>query len=774
MAVSAVLAMPLGAQPIRSEAPTASPLAVRIVPLEATVNGLKVGTWTFVERQGQLFVGKDALDEWRLEMRPGTQPIAVRGAEYWPLDSVPGFSFKVNYSQQSVEINFAPEAFAATRLAQPQVATRLSPVLTSFFVNYDLNLQATKVRDTQTVNNLGALVELGTSGRWGVLTSSHVGRDLSHSKALDSGWLRLETTFTRHMPEINRTLRIGDSATVPGLWGSSVYFGGVQFGTNYTLSPGLITQPLPLVSGVSAAPSTVQLYVNDVLRKTTDVPAGPFVIENFNEPMGSGEAKLVVRDILGRETVIVQRYFTSGQLLAPSLSDWNVAAGSLRRGIGLTSNEYGPGFASGTWRRGLTNLVTVEARGEFTADTQTAGVGLLAGLPFDFLGRAALAGSTASRRGSGQRWLVGAERQWTDSAVFFQATGASRDFVELGRPIPSKLEWAASAARDLGALGRVGFNLVGVERFEAPSITTASAQWSKRLPKNSWLNVNLSRAMRGSSASMLGVSVTIPLDQQRVVDTAVNAHKGGTDFYASATSNSSIDLDFGWRVLGGRINDEAHAEAGLYYGGQYGRVYSDLSASGNQQTIRGGATGGIAWADGHTFFTKRVDQSFVIAEVKGYGDVGVGLGSYPTTKTNADGIALVPYVSPYQANQVRLNANDLPLSAEVESIEQVVVPAWRSAVKAQFAVRSGKAALIKVEFDDAQAAPAGAVLAIEGDKEEFYVARKGEAYVTGLQPSNVVKLTWKNRACSFQVKLPAAANDEVLRLGPYRCMGVAR
>ena len=45
-------------------------------------------------------------------------------------------------------------------------------------------------------------------------------------------------------------------------------------------SPGFITQPIPVITGQSSAPSTVELYVNDALRQTSQVPTGPFTIEN--------------------------------------------------------------------------------------------------------------------------------------------------------------------------------------------------------------------------------------------------------------------------------------------------------------------------------------------------------------------------------------------------------------------------------------------------------------------------------------------------------------
>ena len=146
--------------------------------------------------------------------------------------------------------------------------------------------------------DLGALVELGASSELGVLTTSHVGRNIMGNAtvfgAASSNWRRLETTFTRDFPDQNLTLRIGDTATRTGAWGRSSYFGGIQLARNFALTPGFITQPIPTITGQSSAPSTVELYINDALRQTSKVPTGPFAIVDHREQ------RLSVRNLFRR------------------------------------------------------------------------------------------------------------------------------------------------------------------------------------------------------------------------------------------------------------------------------------------------------------------------------------------------------------------------------------------------------------------------------------------------------------------------------------------
>jgi outer membrane usher protein len=767
----------------QTQAASASPPAAttdRILPMEVTINGAKGGTWILVERGGILYAPRDAFAEWRVELKGDAGSIDFKGERYWPLSAVPGFKAKIDFATQSVQLLFSPSAFSALRLSR-ELATRpaLSPVMTSAFVNYDLNYAASNTRGAATTHDVGLLTEVGLSNRWGVLTSSHVARRLSGAIADGSpSFLRLETTFTRDFVDTNRTLRVGDASTRPGLWGRNVYFGGVQIGTNFGLTPGFVSQPLPVLRGLSAAPSTVELYVNDVLRQVSNVPTGPFAIDNFPLMTGSGEARLVVRDLLGRETVIVQSFFANNQLLARGLNDWSLEAGAVREGLGTTRDEYGDRFASGTWRHGYNERLTLEGRAEATRRLRTLGFGATTALPRNFLATVAAIVSDHRAFGRGASWVVGLERDSVRNSFTLQAQGSSRDFRVLGQEedfLPNKLQVAGNwtyFAQDASSFG-VGF--ATISRYGEERVTTVSANYSTVLWERGSVNVAASRAIGGTGGSSVGVTFVLPLDERRSLSASMTSRSiGGSDFHLAANESPTRDSALGWRALAGRQQDQARVEGGLYYLGRRGTLSGEASASPDRQATRIGASGGMVLADGKVFATRRVDQAFAIAEVAGYPDIGVGIGSNVLTRTDADGVALIPNLWPYQTNSVRLDPKDLPVSAEIDSIEINTVPSWRSGVKVTFPVRSGRGALLRVVLDDGEAAPAGATVEVEGDKAQFYVARRGEAFVTGLQPKNRVLLNWKGHQCGFEVSLPPPNPDEVPRLGPFTCKGIAR
>jgi outer membrane usher protein len=777
------------ALPVQNTAITAVPADQKVLLLEATVNGEAAGTWTFLESAGSLYVPREAFAEWRVTLRPEVKSIFYKELEFAPLMAVPGFESNIDTNTQTVAINFAASSFSATRLVKTADArVAVSSVLPSAFFNYDLNYSASSVKNSPNVKDLGLLSELGASNEWGVLTTSQAGRNLTNDERLGASrnWVRLETTFTKNFLENNTTLRLGDTATQAGQWGRRVYFGGVQYGTNYGLTPNFVSQPIPIISGVSSAPSTVEMYVNGVLRQTSSVPTGPFTIDNLPQLSAGGEAKLVVRDLLGRETIITQPFFTNSQLLAEGLNDWSLEAGRVRKNLGTSSSEYGDNFASGTWRRGLTNRFTFEGRAEATPDIKTIGASAMVALPAQALARASLVSSNSTQIGTGRMWVLGLEKQGLNFGSYLRAQGATASFRQLGQELttpPVKLQVAGSVNYSTKDAGTFGLGFARITSYDQPQTTTISANYSTRVGKDSNLSISAAKvntAGTASSGAAVNFSFTIPLERSEsttgstLISSTANHADNSDDFAISATHSAEAENGVDWRVSAGLQNSNPRAEGGVAYSGRYGRVTSDISASRDQSAVRFGATGGAVVADGHFFATKRVDNSFGIAEVAGYPNIGIGLGGNSMTKTNADGIALIPRLMPFQNNAIRIDPTELPISAEIDSIEQFAVPAYRSAVKVIFPVRSGRGALIKINLADGFPAPAGAIIYLGQEKQEFYVARRGEAFVTGLQPTNRLTLNWNGKSCQFDVTLPAATDDDIARVGPVTCEGVTR
>ncbi len=771
---------------------------IKVLPLEVTINGATAGSWVFIESNGILYAPDETFGEWRLNRRENAPAISYRNEQWYSLASVPGYSAKINTSSNTIVLEFSPAAFAATRVTSdaPQKIAITTPETAAWF-NYDINASHTAQSQAASSTDVGALMELGISGAWGVLTSSQLARNLTDAPgAQQRKMIRLETTFNKHFPDEKISLRLGDTSSRSSISGRSVYFGGLQIGRNFSLNPNFNAQPIPVISGTSSAPSTVELYVNDVLRQTSNVPTGPFVLDNFPTIGSAGDARVVVRDALGRETVLTVPFFGHADLLEQGLSDWNFDLGAVRKNFGQASYDYGEKFLAGLYRYGVSKSLTLEANAQWGDEHHVVGFGASVALPFQMLGRAGITASDTDGLGRGHQWLLGLEQVTLKDGFSLRAQGASRNYRTIGDLTTSattRLQLSASYRKEINRDHAFGLGLAQVKTFGNGNITTASANYTWRLANRSAVSFSLSHAVADNfvttlpgnrNSTRLGISWSIPLESNINLTANLNHQNGRTEGYVAASKNLSADTGYGWRTLAGwrdnsggsnASNGSVFAEGGLYYQGDKILLTGDIAAAKNSQSVRVGAQGGLVLIDGKFFASRTVNDSFALVHVPGYADVGVGFSGSRLNTTDAEGYALVTRLSPYANNSIRLNAQELPIGAELDTIEQSVVPPARSGVKVTFPVRSGQAALLKILLDDGEVAPAGAIIQILGDKQEFYVARRGEAFVTGLQAKNKLELRWNDTKCTMDVDVPQIANKEdIVRLAPMVCKGIKR
>lgn len=753
------------------------PPSPRLVPLEVVLNGANVGNWLLLHAPGGFYAAREALDAWRLKPREGGERLEFQHENWYALASIDGYAVQLNPARQGIEVSFAPSAFVATQLGDAeQDVPAVSATEPALFVNYDLNWSHTRTRGISPSKELGALTEVGLTGRLGVLTSSFLGRNIQSAEIGQAAqWRRLETTFTRDFPERKLSMRLGDSTTRTGLLGRQIYFGGIQVARNFELAPGFISQPLPLISGSSSVPSTVELYINDALRQTLNVPAGPFTIQNPMPVSGDGQARMVVRDLLGRETVITQSFFSHAELLEEGLSDWSFEAGAVRNNLGVANADYGERFAAGLWRHGLSKRLTLETRGEWGENTRGVGLGISQALPWQALGQASLALSEQKGLGRGLQWTAGGEYSNAEQAYALQAQGATAGYRTVGLSNtmePPRWQLAGSFSHTHARLGTFGVAMARLDSRPQGQFSTYSLSHSMRIGSQGSINAVFTQVLGTTSARLFAVSMLWPLEKQINTALHVMQRNGQTDAYASASQGLQGDTGMGWRVLGGTRSGRALSEGGIFLQGQRNLFTADASASSGQQSLRLGTQGGFVLMGGRLFATRPLHESFALVDV-GMPDVGLTFQGREQVRTDAQGQALLPGLQPYNTNSVRLNPSDLPISAEVDSLEQVVVPRLRSAVRLNFAVRSGQAALVTVLLKDGQPAPAGAEIERMGDARRFPVGRGGQAFVTGLQAEQPLRLHWNGTSCLMALVLPPGSADDIARPKPLVCEGVS-
>jgi len=226
-----------------------------------------------------------------------------------------------------------------------------------------------------------------------------------------------------------------DAISDPGSWGNAVRFAGVRWSRNFALRPDLLTTPLLTTGGTAIVPSTVDVFVNNQLVTSNQLPAGPFIIDRLPTVSGTGDVSVVVRDALGREQVVTQSFYSSTTLLARDLTQYSIDVGSIRDDYALESNHYGSILGEASYRRGITDDFTLEGHAEYLAGDAHA-AGLNAAIGVSHLG---VINVTAANGGgvNGTGWLtgVGAEHRGTDLSFVANTLWATSGFSQVGEAI---------------------------------------------------------------------------------------------------------------------------------------------------------------------------------------------------------------------------------------------------------------------------------------------------------------------------------------------------
>lgn len=698
----------------------------------------------------------------------GSRHRQLDDTDYVALDSLAPELLDFDDAQQSLALRLAPSRFAASSFhSQAARASTGSGRPAGAFINYDLFVDHSDIGTGRSV-----FTEAGAAVGPGVALASYA---FLRQPALDAR-LRLDTSYTMDQPETMTTLRIGDAISRPATSiGRPVRFAGLQFGTNFLTRPGLVTVPVPTLYGHAALPSTVDLYVNNVLQSRHAATPGPFAVTTAPLMAGDGELLLKVTDLSGREQVISQRYYASTALLAPGLSDWSFEAGALRLNYGLRSDDYGDWFVSGGWRRGLSDRLTVEGGASAQQGGGRTGVlsGVLAGVSAAWpeLGAASLSvGASHDATGSGMQVALGVERRTRQHTLALRTQVASAEYRQTGVPDQLQLRRLDTLfyGYRLPELGSISLSWTRQERSAQDPVRIAQLGFSTRQSRWGSLMLTLTDVSGAAHDRSLNLFWILPIDSGISASVLHAHHDSGPDQTVFQFQKvPPAGEGYGYRLQAG-IN--APQQAALTAQNLHGLLRAEAAEYRGNSALRAGLSGSLVLMEGSLFAVRRVDSSFGLVRLPGLAGVRVYVDNHLAGRTDEQGIALLPRLSPYMKNPVSVEPLDLPLDVQIDALKTEPVPAWRSGVTIDFPVREVSAATMNLVLANGQPVPAGAEVLLEGadPADSLPVGHQGLAYVTGLKAYNRLRVSWPQGRCVVEIPY-APGKGSIPYLGELIC-----
>lgn len=727
--------------------------------LELRVNGVAAGPTVVVERDsdGAFLLPGEALEALRIKV--DRLETMVRDGRRW-IRLVPGGEVRIAYDSagQRLDLALSPSYFRETRLAATAPATLpMAPARAGFFLNYDLEAVAGNGGEPAAS---GAL-EFGLFA--GPLLAEHSAT--GRLSATGARIVRLDTSLTWDIPDEMVSLRLGDTITRGGVGGVPLRIGGLQFTRSFGTRPGFLTGPVPTVGGSAALLSVVDLYVNGALTATRQLQPGSFTLTGFPVIMGAGTVEMVVRDSLGRETVVREAYYAAPALLRAGLSDFSYEVGLLRRDYAAASESYGSLVASATHRLGLTDRITVEAHAVASAETQQGAAAADVALPNLGLISVFAAGSRGRGGLSGERWGIAFEHRSRGVSFGGSASMASEGYRQVGdrRPLPAlDLRASAAVSERWGAL-----NLSYLRRDYRdgrPAADIAGGSASLRLGGVGTLRLAARTALRGPGDSAAELSLSTRLGPRTSAGAAAGLRDGAG--FASFALQRSAPSENGWgyRLLAA-TGPTGTLAGSLRLNTAFGQYEAELTYTDGRTGARLRVSGGIGMVGRETFAAQRLSDAFAVVDA-GQPGVRVYADNHLVGRTGSDGLAVVPRLRGFEENSLRLEVADLPIDAEVTTAETRVRPYARRGVVVDMRARRTRSAVMRLAVPGLGPVPAGATISVGG--RSFVAAPGGEVFLSGLADSNRLEAIWPDGRCEFEIALPAGADPQP-DLGTLSC-----
>lgn len=756
--------------------------------LTLTVNGAPGGDVLVILRADDVLVHARELQDLGLRVPDGAVTL-VTGDPFVSTRALgEKSSAKVDSQALTLAITVPPAMFRAQRISDGRDSTRITqaPIAGGGFVNYALTTSnggaptANAQLDTRLGRGLFEVAFAPTLDRRGYAVQSP-------SYTIDDfGGARRTVLGTS-------AISVDDFA---GL-GGAVYLDGFTTRRELRLNPNFIHQSTSAVSGVAAAPSTVDVYVNGTLVRHESIAPGPFELTNVPLQGGANQTTVVVRDTFGNAQTIGRPEYIAADLLPRGQAEYAFGIGRLHLGA--------PGaVVAGRYETGLREGLTLGARAYVTPSIRNAG---MFGAFATVLGEFSIAASLSAAQAVASTALLP-----IDIAAVVPQTVSQLPFIGTAPGQAYAFAWTRATNRS-----DVGISLVGESPHYASAALDAGSDRAitqLRAFAHLQLGSDMNRSQFGFEAlassfrdaprdRSYAVTYTRMLTRRLSATASFGAHTLGAVTRPAATFRLDADLLGAAHVSAGSVNQDGQTartiEVGRLATGALGTSYSAAVTNGtlpqttlmlqqrdrlgtlqlfsssnlSQRTTQATLSGAVAYAGGHPYLSRTISDGFGVLDLDGVSGVAVKVNNDLEGHTDRHGRLFFPNLSSTSANEVTLDGEDLPPGVVIDTDRALITPGYRAGTPVKIGARHVHAYVGSLRLagtDDGVPAYGLATIATAHGDVSSDIGSDGRFYFDALDPGTyAIRVRYAGGSCSVREIVVRSTSATLTNLGTLTC-----
>lgn len=637
----------------------------------------------------------------------------------------------------------------------------------AFLFGYNANTYTTRSGGT-TSNSSYAGINAGLNvGAW---YFRHDG-SYNHDENNGGSYQSTNNFVQRDIPRIKGRLIAGETSTSGQVF-DTLSFKGVEVVSDDRMLPQSQQGYAPDIRGIARTNARVTVYQNSRVIYETTVTPGAFVIDDLNPTGYGGDLDIMVTEADGSVQSFKVPYASVAQLLRPGAYRYDFVVGKSND----PSLRSEPELYMVTWQQGVTNSLTgyggLQGSGD---DYYSAMVGAAISTPIgafaaDVTQARVHLNSDEKASSSGQSYRLSYSKflPQTNSnltiAAYRYSTSGYYDYSTAMR-VREELEHNGSADNVWRPKNR--FNITvnqGLSEGWGQIYVTGYTQdyWNESRSdlqyqmgySNNWRTINYSlsaaRVRNGSGGMETSwlFNLTMPLGsmESRHVPTLNTSLSHSTNGRAGEQVGISgtlgNDNQFNYSATGMNYNQGAGSSMSLSsgYRSPFTHMTATYGAGKHYQTTSVGLSGTvIAWQSG-VVMTPYIGNTFAVVEAKDA--KGAKVGGYSGIHIDRWGHAAIPYLNPYEMNEITIDPKGISYDVELENTSVKVAPYAGAVSKIVFKTSKGTPLLITASRADGSDIPFGSDVLDSKGNNIGSVGQMGQIYARVEQQRDSLTVKW--------------------------------